>query len=126
MIGRRHFDSEIINSEMYIVGGNYTSSPESWLNSVQNASIEQILSDNSYESINKIIIYPNPSTNFINIKSDYDILQYEIYDPSSKIVQTGQVLKNNNIRINNLSQNTYFLKLFRQGFSKTFKFIKQN
>ena len=126
MIGRRHFDSEIINSEIYIVGGNYTPSSESWLNSVQNASIEQILGDASYESINKIIIYPNPSTNFINIKSDYDSLQYEIYDTSSKIVQTGQVLKNNNIRINNLSQNTYFLKLFRQGFSKTFKFVKQN
>ena len=127
MIGRRHFDAEIINQELYIIGGNQTSSSSDggWLNSIQKADISQLLSISENEQISNLIVYPNPTSDYININNLSGFKDYVIYDSSSKLLKSGKQIENRKISIKNLIKGTYFISLKFENFSKTFKIIKE-
>jgi hypothetical protein len=127
MIGRRHFDAEIINQELYIIGGNQTSSSSDggWLNSIQKADISQLLSISENEQISNLIAYPNPTSDHININNMSGFKDYVIYDSSSKLLKNGKQIENRKISIKDLAKGTYFISLNFESFSKTFKIIKE-
>ena len=127
MIGSRHFDAEIIYQEVYIIGGNQTSSSSDggWLNSIQKADISQLLSTSENEQISNLIAYPNPTSDHININNMSGFKDYVIYDSSSKLLKNGKQIENRKISIKDLAKGTYFISLNFESFSKTFKIIKE-
>lgn len=80
------------------------------------------LSTNDNISIEKIKIFPNPSSNFIEITGLTTKNSYEIYNTLGKEVKKGIVSENEKIDIQNLTNGIYFLKLENK---KTIKFIKE-
>ena len=127
MIGRRHFDAEIINQDLYVIGGNQTSSSSDggWLNSIQKGDISQLLSISENEQISNLIAYPNPTSDYININNLSGFKDYVIYDSSSKLLKFGKQIENRKISIKDLAKGTYFISLKFKSFSKTFKIIKE-
>ncbi|MCO6162529.1 T9SS type A sorting domain-containing protein [Flavobacterium sp. NRK F7] len=81
------------------------------------------LSTNSSNYIsNTINLYPNPSSNFIQIKGDLSNQKFKIYNIRGSEVMHGTISSNNQIDIHNLSNGIYLLK-FNDGNSA--KFIKE-
>ena len=63
-----------------------------------------------FENQNKIVVYPNPTTNIIRIESSIEINQYEVFNVGGQMVNSGK-LRNNEIDFRALSKGVYFLKL---------------
>ena len=81
------------------------------------ASIYNIITDK-----NTLLVYPNPSSDFINIKSE-EVNQYFIYDKNGILVEKGtkQI-----INISNLALDMYLLKVVnKNGSISTVKIIKK-
>ncbi len=68
-------------------------------------------------------VYPNPTSDFLNIKSSQKISKIEIYDMSGKLVKSG-ILKDEKINVQNLSKGNYLLKIQTENGVVTSKFIK--
>ncbi len=83
---------------------------------------ESSLSVDDFNSGNNINLYPNPSTNFIQIKGLSEIENYEVYNILGAKVLSGEISDDEIINIQNITSGLYFLK-FDAG--KTIKFIKQ-
>ena len=76
--------------------------------------------------INKsIILYPNPFTNEIYVKTESDIInkKYFIYNTSGQVIESG-ILNGNKINCSDFSKGLYFIKL--EGTAKTFKLVKED
>jgi|GEM_PF-1431254 len=73
-----------------------------------------------------IILYPNPSNNFIKIESiqNKQLDRIEIYGVSGVLIQSV-TNTNNPINVSQLSTGVYFVKVFYQGSFITKKFIKR-
>jgi len=87
-----------------------------------NMSIKDNLSISSF-TVNDINIYPNPTSNFINVESNLDDLRYEIFDIKGKLIMKTS---NETINLSGLSNAIYFLKITdpnQQAVTK--KIIKQ-
>ncbi|RLZ09280.1 T9SS type A sorting domain-containing protein [Faecalibacter macacae] len=68
-------------------------------------------------------IYPNPTTDVLNIKSDYNIKSLEVLDLTSKTIL---VTKNSNqIDVKNLNKGIYLLKIESEKGTSIQKFIKK-
>ena len=80
------------------------------------------------EQLNKeFYIYPNPTSSFINIKSDLTLVgaSYMIYDITGKKIQSGFLIsKNTIIDMSNFSSGMYFFKI-RDNLGKIFKVVKE-
>ena len=83
---------------------------------------ESSLSVDDFNSLNNVSIYPNPSTNFIQIKGLLESENYEIYNILGAKILSGEVSDDEKIDIQNVTNGLYFLKL---DAGKTIKFIKQ-
>jgi len=128
MIGRRHSDAEVIDNNIYLIGGNQTASPNDggWLNSLQKASLNDILSTATINLTSEVIILPNPTTDFIKIKTiSFSKYIYNIYDVTGKRVLWGENENDKYLSITNLSNGTYYFEVVFENFSKTFKIIKE-
>ena len=69
-----------------------------------------------------LIVYPNPTKDFINIKSNrLDIEKIFIFDLSGKLVLTA---KDQRINVSHLPSAAYVISIQTSGGLKTFKFIK--
>ena len=83
--------------------------------------------DNSIgiEEINQFnaVIYPNPSSDFINVRSSYVIDFIEIFDASGRIVWNGPYSPN--INISSLVSGVFIIKLSSNKDAIYHKFIKQ-
>lgn len=80
------------------------------------------------EMLDRIIIFPNPTSNMLNINYNQLLgeLQYEIFDFLGKRIETGKVY-NQKIEVKNLSEGTYILNLITTNQSKfSTKFVKFN
>jgi len=66
-------------------------------------------------------VYPNPTSNFIQIIGALEEFEYEIFDINGKIVMKGNNKNQNTIKVENLVNGVYFLNI--DAFN-TFKFIK--
>ena len=73
----------------------------------------------------EIIIYPNPSKDVLNIKLEASTRQasYSIYNMSGKLIKEGTL--NKQIRIEELIEGYYILKLNIDGKFISKKFIKE-
>jgi hypothetical protein len=74
-----------------------------------------------------IALYPNPSTDFITIETDYtQAFKYELTDYSGRtIVNSVAPGKKYTIDIHQLSSGIYFITGYFNGTSKTIKFVKK-
>ena len=86
-----------------------------------------VLSSRHFEKLANVNLYPNPSSDFININSADTIQEYSIYD------LTGRVVKNSNPNSNNfiiditaLNKGVYLVKLNSGDKTGSIKLIKDN
>ncbi len=79
------------------------------------------LSISDYELASQVKIYPNPTTEFINIESTKTIDKLELYDLLGKRV--SQTRQSNQIKINHLPNGVYLLKVFADGKNITKKIV---
>jgi hypothetical protein len=88
------------------------------------ASVEGIEED----CFNKLLINPNPFSDFITIKSDINSgnLSYSVYDIHGEEVISGSFQKNNqtNINVKKLNNGVYFIRISDGEFFETRKIIK--
>ena len=75
---------------------------------------------------NSDIIYPNPFTNYIEIKNSYlsEGLKYEILDYSSRIVKNGGLVDNKINDLDELINGIYYLKIIGKDKISFYKIIK--
>jgi hypothetical protein len=72
---------------------------------------------------NSVSVYPNPTTNRINIKIQGTIDSIEVYDVMG--MRVAQNKNTNGIDLNNLKSGVYFLNITDNGKLTTKKVIKQ-
>ena len=87
------------------------------------------LSNQSFDSLSGVLIYPNPTTNELNISlnSDFETAtSYTIYNSLGQKILNKKVDSESDLKINtsNYSNGIYFITIERDGDSKTIKFIK--
>ena len=75
----------------------------------------------------ELIIYPNPSSEKINLPSKFLHSDYEIYSINGQVVLKGS-FKKNSLNISILNEGVYLMKIIKQGTMKPyfFKIIKEN
>jgi hypothetical protein len=76
-----------------------------------------------------LVAYPNPTADVLTLlieNSDLTMLNFHLFDVNGKIIETKNITKNKEtIKMENLPNSTYFLKLFNNKVEiKTFKIIK--
>ncbi len=75
-------------------------------------SFENALSNNDFEIDNSVSIFPNPTTDMLNVKADSSIHSLEIYDIQGRIVLTKLIDQREVlINISHFKVGTYFLKI---------------
>jgi len=70
---------------------------------------------------NELSLFPNPTTDFLQISGLTNPEEYTIYNTIGNLVKKGTLHANENIEIRNFTTGIYFLKLDN---GNTFKFIK--
>jgi Secretion system C-terminal sorting domain len=84
---------------------------------------------NDIQEIDKVIIYPNPTNNFITIQNNQrktENIEYEIVDLTGRIVKKGKIKFNEDLSIENLSKGNYFIQIETENGEKTIeKLIKK-
>lgn len=85
---------------------------------------EQFLSTENTENLKQINIYPNPTTDFINILSDEKILDSEIFDASGRKIPISNV-SDKKLDVKKLQKGVYFLRIKTSKGWITNKFIKK-
>ncbi len=77
----------------------------------------------SNNALSIITLYPNPTSNFLNIKSSQKISKVGIYDMSGKLVKSANLI-DENINVESLLKGNYLIKLYTENGVVTSKFIK--
>ena len=75
----------------------------------------------------EMIVYPNPTTNYLNLKVEDNVnLSYQLYDLQGKVIENKKVTADNTtIKMEALPKATYFLRVTDNNkIAKTFKVIK--
>ena len=83
-----------------------------------------VLSSDSFEIQNSVLIYPNPVLDVLTISSSLEIQKLSVIDITGKLVKT----QNGNattLAVNDLKSGFYFLEITIDGKSETRKFVKQ-
>ena len=124
MIGRRHFGAEIVDGNLYIMGGNQTSSSSSTLNSLQYANISTA---SVFENVlNSIKVYPNPCVSNLSISSPEPVKEINIENFQGKtVLRMINPKKINNINLSKLSKGTYFVTVKLNKFLISKRIIKK-
>jgi hypothetical protein len=102
-----------------------------------NQGVQQLneLSDylsNNFPTLNlEMVIYPNPTTDLINLKIENyesDYLSYALFDMQGRQVSTNKITQDETqIQMKNLASAVYLLNVFDKNKTlKTFKIIKKN
>ncbi len=77
---------------------------------------------NSFRNNSEIILFPNPASKVISLKSNLKIDKIEIYDLNGrKLIETSRDI----INIENIQSGFYFAKVFNQNNSQILKFLKE-
>lgn len=85
-------------------------------------STDQSLSTNEFELNKKIKLFPNPSSEFLQISNLKSKESYSIYNVLGAEIKNGFISNNEQIEVRNLTNELYFLK-FLDG--TTIKFLKE-
>jgi hypothetical protein len=79
------------------------------------------LSDEDFELLNHLTVYPNPASDYLNIESSLDLKSVELYDISGKKVLSS--LETEQINVKTISAGLYFLNVFATDGKKAIKKI---
>jgi len=71
----------------------------------------------------ELSIYPNPTTNILNIKTQDKVVDVSVYDISGKLVNIKA--SNGKVNVNSLPKGNYILKVVTDKAVYQQKFIKQ-
>ena len=73
------------------------------------------------------MVYPNPASDFINLKSDSGINGYLIYDIKGSLILESSNNNSNDLRISlkNIYSGIYFIEIKSGNYKETIKFIKR-
>jgi hypothetical protein len=72
-------------------------------------------------AVEKIAIYPNPTSDYITIKSSANVELVQIFDISGKSVYKG---KSNVINLKTYPQGTYFVRISANKTVSVYKIVK--
>jgi hypothetical protein len=101
----------IFNNGNSGVGTNQTTDITNVVSDIWYVWATQTLSVKEMNAVkDKVILYPNPATEILYIKSEKEFVKYAIYDGSGNLV-TQKELKNNQLPVNDLISGMYYLKL---------------
>ncbi|MFT4683425.1 MAG: endoglucanase [Urechidicola sp.] len=70
---------------------------------------EETLSISDFNAENKIVVYPNPASNYITINAQENIKKIELYDIKGMSYKIN--LTNNSIKLPNVDNGIYFIKI---------------
>ncbi len=90
---------------------------------------QQMNVENEKTKGNQLIIFPNPASEILNVRSDQSILSYEIYNPTGRLKDYKNFNNNDNqlqINTNEFEIGVYFLRLRTSKGILTRKFIIEN
>lgn len=89
-------------------------------------SITTSIKDTELENLNSLVIYPNPSMNYISLEKDSkNYIQYSIVDANGVNYIANRYIRNDKIQIEDLPAGVYYLILKnKSGFSSTARFVK--
>lgn len=96
--------------------------------SLLNSNACSSLSVSDIEKIEKIVLFPNPSSQYISISSPLiNVNEIEIFDNSGKLVFAKSKLQNQEkIDIKKLNEGIYYVRIYKDGtLLKSDKFIKK-
>lgn len=69
-------------------------------------------------------VYPNPTTDILNITKVSNKAKFEIHNAVGQIVKAGEI-NNNQVRVSELVRGTYIITINDKGVSESVKFIKK-
>ena len=95
-----------------IVTNNYTTTIQNTLG----------LQENYF--INDIVAYPNPVKDFLNFKTEHNILKVEVYDIAGRILSSNSISENK-IDLSELKTGNYILKLYTEKGIMNTKIMKE-
>ncbi len=99
---------------------------ESLIGDIPNGTVYRFTPETlSAEDFSKVgfEIYPNPTSQYLHIKTQADDYNYGIYNSIGQKIETTKT--ENNINVSNLTSGIYFIKIETETGSVTKKFIKQ-
>ncbi|MQP24435.1 T9SS type A sorting domain-containing protein [Flavobacterium sp. LMO8] len=111
-------------------GSNVTlsASTSSGLGGVYYFGIDATLTSDSFNPLNAISIYPNPTNDILNVNIPSELgsdVNYQILNYLGQEVKSDRVSSNNfMITTSNFSTGVYFIKVNIEGSTKTLRFIK--
>lgn len=83
------------------------------------------LSINNFFSVeNKVIIYPNPTSNILKVETSLTIDKVEVYNVIGRKIDT-LLFNNNEVDVSDLTPGIYLLKIHSEGSIGAKKFIKE-
>jgi len=87
--------------------------------------IGQNLGVSEVRTVGDVMISPNPSTDFINLRSKMEIKSVEILDAGGRLINS-QILKDEKIDVRNFSAGVYTVKInYKNGLNTSKKIIKK-
>src|SRR5690606_3598449 len=78
-------------------------------------------STNKFNQLN-VNMYPNPTTDIVNIETEENLFNYVVYDINGREIQNGIFSNNNQVNLQNANNGVYFIKVTTtQGSTATVK-----
>lgn len=88
--------------------------------------IDSTLSTNDVTKLDhQVKLYPNPTKSILSVRTDLVIEHFEIYDVSGRKIKSIKN-QNNSVNTSDLSEGTYFIKLYLENTYIIKRFIKKN
>ncbi len=108
------YDINIQNNGYIYIGGSFTSFGTEGRNRFARLYDTSLGNDSFISSNGRLKIYPNPTTDFLNIdvKADYEINEMEVFNMmGQKVITCPNVLHEKTIDVSALQMGTYFVKM---------------
>jgi len=88
--------------------------------------VEEVVLNTNDVSENAFIVYPNPVTNVLNISSEFDGYQIDLYTLQGQLIQSSiSEDRKTQVDYSFLASGLYLLKLTSDNASKTLRIVKQ-
>ncbi|MDA0178192.1 MULTISPECIES: M43 family zinc metalloprotease [Mesoflavibacter] len=120
--GNGSYELRTDNNDVIFAGGAFDNQ-ENVVVSVNNLSVD------SFSLANTISIYPNPTTDVLNIKATNNNLpeSYKVYNMLGQLVASKTILNDSDLAVStsNYSNGMYFIKIEKEGNVLSLPFIKK-
>ena len=94
-------------------------------NKTEHTQKVKISADKKDKNPNRLIIYPNPITEFVHLNLNEKVSHIKIFDTSGRLIKTLSGEKDNIYSISSISRGSYILVVKTQSDVLNFKIIKQ-